>query len=277
MSTLDLRPVPASSLRELLSSSPRSLEHGTLHGRFTRSPVRPYGRYLDVNGTADGPTQGATRCGGLLPRWRSQRVYWPPGAFTRCSPSLDTAFLLLWVSPVLHALSNDRRRLRGRFVRPGAHSQRGAAAYRRLSRGVAKLAIERGLVDVTGGLAVCSGLLYACPRVFLYSLPCCWRRSGREATGVAIPDRALACLVRRTGSQAALASRLASGATHRAVVRDRRRLRGCSVVLADAVAYVAQPGRWHGGRNCPVCRGGRTRRAVGRSARDARRRASGPS
>ncbi len=115
----------------------------------------------------------------------------------------------------------------------GARSPRGAAcAAGELSSGeIAKLAIERGLIDsyrqvfatlfwftVLPGPA--GAVLYRAAALLARGMA--RRGEGADTTPIAPVARG----VRPSGARAALAARLDSGAAHRVVVRDRRRLRG---------------------------------------------------
>ena len=79
--------------------------------------------------------------------------------------------------------------------------------------------------------------------------------------------------IRRAGAALAVAARLDSGASHRAVVRGRRRFRGRGVLLAHAGASWAKE---EGGEHVGILlatRGGRAGRRARRPASGARRRA----
>ena len=95
---------------------------------------------------------------------------------------------------------------------------------------------------------------------------------GAEAeAGPARRGRRAAGLVRRVRPPRVLRARLAAGAVHRGVIRDRRRLRGRGLLLAHAGCALARPAARHRPRR-------RRRRARGspRPADRARRRRRGP-
>ncbi len=87
---------------------------------------------------------------------------------------------------------------------------------------------------------------------------------------------ALAAGVRAARARAAMASRLGSGAAHRAVVRRRRRFRGRGVLLAHPGRVVARGLRRRSGRHRARERRGCAGRATRRRAAGIRRRAGSP-